>query len=120
MENTKLTPQQAIEQGYTYYVYPNIGYQCLNFISDLDMDFDKNPMVTEKEPLKFVGLDTDQIAELLADAYWEQWYQITGDDTSSMHDLFKEIDFSDIQNQIQEKLKDLQYYRQSNIELIKP
>lgn len=30
MENSKLTLQQAIEEGYQYFVYPANGYQALN------------------------------------------------------------------------------------------
>ena len=117
MEN-KLTPTQALEQGYEYYVYPGDGYQCLKSISDGDIDFSKNPMATSKESIVFKGTDSDQIRDLLADANWEQWNEITGDDTESVHDLFKEIDFSTIENIINEKLESLRYYRQSGIELI--
>lgn len=120
MENIKLTPKEAINQGYKYYVYPDDGYQCLKEISDMDMDFDKEPMACEKSPTVFLGIDKDEIRELLSDHVFEQWNELTGDDSDDVHDLFKELDFSDVEKMIQDKLKSLRYYRQSNIELINP
>lgn len=116
-----MTLQEAINNGYKYYVYPDEGHQRLKNISD-DIDainFDKSPMATEKTPIIFNGIDENQIRDLLADSTWKLWNEITGDDTDIIHDLFKEIDFSDVESRIQEKLKSLRYYKQSNIELVK-
>lgn len=116
-----MTLQEAMDNGYKHYVYPDDGYQRLKNISDDidDIDFDKSPMATEKTPIIFNGIDEHQIRELLADATWELWNEITGDDTDLIHDVFKEINFYDVECRIQEKLKTLRYYKQSNIKLVK-
>ena len=118
MENIKLTPQEAIDKGYEYYVYPDDGYQPLKNISELDMDFGRSPMVCEKEPVTFSGIDKDQIREVLCDQVQDDWYELTGDDTDEVKDLFKELEFSEVEKMIQDKLKSLKYYRQSNIKLV--
>lgn len=120
MENFKgLTARQAIEQGYEYYVYPADGYQALKHLDDDDVDFDRNPMIVEKEPRHPQGLTPEEIYETLADRCWEYWNELTSDDTDDVHDLIKGIDFTHISNEIQLKLNQLQYYRQSDVRLIK-
>lgn len=114
----ELTPNKAIEEGYEYYVYPADGYQALKHLTDGDIDYNRNPMIVEKEPCHPSGLSAEELYETIADRCWENWNEITGDDTDQVHDLIKEIDFTELSEKIQERLNSLNYYKQSEIKLI--
>lgn len=117
MENKKLTLKQAIEEGYKSFVYPADGFQALKDL-DYDIDFDKKPMLVEKEHYHPSGMHAKHIAELIAENLEENHSSDSGDDTRQVYDAIMEIDFSDIEKVIDEKLSKLNYYRQSDVELI--
>ena len=117
MENKKLTLKQAIEEGYKSFVYPEDGFQALKDL-DYDIDFDKKPMLVEKESYRPRGLDAKNIAELIAENLEENHSSDSGDDTRQVYNSIMQIDFSDVEKMIDEKLSKLNYYRQSDVELI--
>lgn len=75
-------------------------------------------MLTEKEPQHF-SCDEESIKDIVADNLDGQYYDETGNDTNIVYDKIMELDFSDITNQINEKLKEVLHYKQSNVKLIK-
>lgn len=114
----KLTIEQAIDQGYESFVYPEDGFQALKGL-DYDIDFDKKPMLVEKEPYHPSGISAKDIAELIAENLEENHSSDSGDDTEQVYDAIMEINFSEVEKMIDEKLSKLYYYRQSDVELIK-
>lgn len=114
----KLTIQQAIEQGYKYFVYPEDGYQTIKTIVSDEPDFTRKVMLCEKEPYHPNGMDSKSIAELLADNIECNHVDETGDDTEQVFDKIKSLDFTDVEKRIEEALSTLNYYRQSEVELI--
>lgn len=122
MENTKLTLQQAIEQGYEYFIYPSDGYQALSSLTDYSEDeikWDKNPTLCKKEPQHPAGMDAEELKDHLADLIADNHASETGCDTDCVSDAIKEIDFTEIAEKIQEKLNGINFYWQSEIELVK-
>ena len=114
----KLTLEQAIKEGYKSFVYPSDGFQALKDL-DYDIDFDKKPMLVEKESYHPLGMTAKDIAELIAENIEENHSSDSGDDTEEVYKAIMEIDFSEVEKMIDEKLSKLNYYRQSNVELIK-
>jgi len=113
----KLTVKQALEQGYETYLYPADGFQRASVLGEDEPDFTKEPMLTEKEP-QHPNFDGDSIKDIVANQCDEWWYDETRDDDSGIYDLIMELDFSDITSQINEKLKEVLHYKQSNVKLI--
>lgn len=122
MKNSKLTLQQAIDQDYQYFVYPANGYQALNALTDYseeEINWDNNPTLCHKEPQHPAGMDAEELKDHLADLIADNHASETGCDTDDVSDAIKEIDFSEIAEKIQEKLNGINFYWQSEIELVK-
>lgn len=122
MENIKLTLLQAIEQGYKHFVYPEDGYQALKSLSDYsenEIIWEKKPTLCNKEPQHPAGMDAQELRDHLADVISDNHSSETGCDTDVVYDAIREIDFSDIAVKIQEKLNEINFYWQSEIELLK-
>jgi hypothetical protein len=118
----KLTLQQAIEQGYEYFVYPSDGYQSLKSLSEYSEDeinWKNNPTLCGKEPQHPGGMDAEELRDHLAGLISDNHASETGCDTDGVYDAIKEIDFTEIAEKIQEKLNGINFFWQSKIELIK-
>jgi hypothetical protein len=114
-----LTLQEALEQGYTGCVYAKDGYQHIKqlaFPDEIDWKRDDIYLVN-KESYNPAGMDSKEIAETLADQIYENHYDEIGDDTDAVWDVIKAIDFSDVEERINNALSSLHYYRQSKIRL---
>lgn len=121
MENTKLqlTVQEALEQGFTHFVYDEDGFQRIQDIIIDEIDFSRdNISLVQKESYHPSGLDSEQIAEMLGEAILLNHQDDTGDDTEDVYDAIMEIDFSDVSKKIDEALSHLNYYRSAGIKLI--
>lgn len=115
----QLTVKEALEQGYEYYVYNDDGYQALNHISYMEMDFKRDDIsIVNKDSYHPLGLDAKSIAELLAETINYNHACDSGDDTEQVYNAIMDIDFSDVEQRISEALSKLHYYRSSNIKLI--
>jgi len=118
-----ITVKQAIEQGYVDYVYDNDGYQRLKNIADDvkdgSIDFSRKDLsVVNKVPSHPQAMDADEIAELLAEQM-QSWYsEETDNETDSVYNAIKSLDFSDVEKMIKEKLSMINYYRSTGIRLI--
>lgn len=119
----QLTVKQALEEGYTHFVYANDGYQAIKSIEEYsksgDIDFTREDIrLVDKTPFHPTGLSNDAIQDLLADTVAVNHHDYTGDDTDAVFDAIKEIDFSDVEERIQVALNGLNYYHQTNIKLV--
>ena len=118
----KLTIKEAINQGYEYFVYPANGYQALNSLTDYSEDeinWDENPTLCGKEPQHPAGMSAEELKEHLADIIADNHASETGCDTDDVSDAIKSIDFTEISNKIEAELSKINFYWQSEIELIK-
>ena len=123
MENKykKLIISEAINQGYKYFIYPSDGYQALKSLDDYSEDeinWDANPTLCQKEPQHPNGMTADELREHLAETISEEFASQTGCDTDIVYDAIMEIDFNDTASKIQEKLNKIDFYWQSEIEII--
>jgi hypothetical protein len=121
IQEETLTVKQALEQGYTHYVFNSDGFQSLKDIVHIsDEDFNRDDIrVVEKESYHPYGISSKDIAELLADHLESNNGENTGDDTSQVYDTIMELDFTEAENKITEALSAINYYRASKIKLIR-
>lgn len=118
-----LTIEQALQQGYTHFVYASDGYQAIKSIEEYsrsgDIDFTREDIrLVDKTPFHPTGLSNEVIQDLLADTVAVNHHDDTGDDTDAVFDAIKEIDFSDVEERIQVALNGLNYYKQVDIKLV--
>ncbi|MBP1165082.1 hypothetical protein JOE44_001966 [Chryseobacterium sp. PvR013] len=119
---SRLTIQQAIDQGYEYFVYPADGYQALKSLSDYaenEINWENNPTLCNKEPQHPAGMNAEELRDHLADVISDNHASETGCDTDCVFDAIKEIDFTDIAEKIQDKLNGINFFWQSEIALKK-
>lgn len=122
-ENTKINVQQAIEEGYEYYMYVDEDFQAIKCLKDISGDsyrLTKILELVEKEPYHPASIDEDSILEYVGGAIWEQHNSECGDDTDNIVDAINLIDKSTLKpflDAVAEKLQGLNYYRGSGIEL---
>ena len=120
----KLTVQQAIEQGYKSWLYADEQFQAIQDLAFIeDHHFYKKIELVSKEPYHpSSGLDADSIIDMIAEQIWENHYEESRDDTSSVPDAIRELPkelFEPIIKAIDNKLNTLSYYKSSGIELVK-
>lgn len=113
----KLTVKQALEIGYTSFIYPADGFQRTLKLGEDEPDFNKQPTLTEIVA-QHPSYDENMIKDIVANELDGQYYDETRDDDSGIYDLIMELDFSDITDKINEKFKEISYYRQSDVKLI--
>ncbi len=121
-DKPKLTILEAIKQGYEYFVYPYDGYQTIKKLIDYseeEIDWNKKPTLCNKEPKHPYGMSAEELQEHLADVISDNHASNTGCDTDDVYDAIKEIDFTEISEKIKEKLSHIDFYWQSEIELLK-
>lgn len=116
-EIKKLTPQQAIEQGYLFFGYKGLEYQTLNDLSDItDEDIERGVCLFSKEYT--TPTCQEDIQTFLADHIQDQWSSETQDDTNDVYEAIMTIDLSDIADRINNVLEDKKYYTLTDIELV--
>lgn len=118
-----LTLQEAISQGYTHYClgHPQEGYQTTHTLSGITQaDVDENTLyLAGKNTFAPSGISHDELKEMIAEHIWVNHQDDTGDDTDTIYDAIKEIDFSDVVKRIDEKLSEHKTFRWiTNIRLI--
>lgn len=122
IEYDELTLEEAINNGFDSFVYPEDGYQSIKMLDEYkesEIDFTKKPMLCEKEPFHPAGLSSKEIAEILSDHIQDCHFSDTGDDTFEVLNILKDIDCTDLSERIQERLNTLNYRTQSNTALVK-
>ena len=125
MKTTKLTVEEAINQGYTHCGWSGIDWQYLNLIEDMNCkeDFESlypssgKLVLAEKKPQSFI-FDAENLRELVAENIGEQYREECADDTDEIEDLVKEIDFSEMVNTINEKISVKKWWMLTDIELV--
>lgn len=127
-ENTtipkQLTLQQAIEQGYTHFLYADEQYQVLQELESVkDYDYEKDIELVNKEPeLLDSYIDEEDLREWIAEQVSCQHSDETGDDTDQVFDALEKLPlelFTPIIEAITEKMKSISYYKSSGIKLVK-
>ena len=120
----KLTLQQAIEQGYTKFLYKGEKFQSLRDLASIeDADYEKGIELVNKEP-ETIGsyIDAEQMREWVAEQSECQHSDETGDDTNQVYDTLMELPldlFAPIIKAVNEKMKGIGYYKSSGIDLVK-
>src|SRR4051812_9253440 len=91
----ELTIKEALEQGYTCYLFTDSGFQSLQDISEVDDEDLARPDIrlVDKEPYSPDGMSSKDIAELLADRLEDNHSSESGDDTLEVYNTIKELDF---------------------------
>ena len=113
-----MTKQQAIEQGYTHFIYEKgDSFQRLLSVIQDEIDYNKNPVLVEKES-NSPCFDEKTIKDIVANELDGQYYDETKDDYSGVYDLIMEIDFSHVTKVINEKLESVKHYRSSGVKLV--
>lgn len=116
----QLTVKEALESGYTSFVYDDDGYQSIKEIDPADIDWSRNDIsLVAKESFSPMGLDEDILKEMIIESIWSSHYDDTGDDTDAVFDALNplELDLSKVKSQIDEALSKLKYYKSSGIKL---
>ncbi len=117
---TEITKEEALKQGYTLCGKPNEDYQHLILIQDLnEIDLDGSLVVADKESYYTPSIDTEDLADLIAEHLESQHGSETRDDTEEVYRIVKSLDFSKASEMINESLKDKQYYMLTKIKLVK-
>lgn len=112
-----MTKEQALKEGYEKFIYENgERFQATNDLQTDEIDFSKIPVLVTKESSN-PSHDEESIKDLIANELDGQYYDETGDDTNIVYDKIMELDFSEITNMINEKLKGVHYYMNTKIKL---
>lgn len=116
-EIKKLTPQQALEQGYIHFGYKGLEYQTLNDLSDIsDEDIERGVCLFSKEHT--TPTCEEDIQTFLADHIQDNWSSETQDDTNDVYEAIMSIDLADIADRINNVLDHKRYYTLTDIELV--
>jgi len=116
----ELTVKQAIEQGYTKYGMAYLEWQTANDIGDIDDDAFRNDLVLFDKEANFITVSGDEIGNVLADRIEDVYCEDSGDNTTCVLKTIKEIDFSELAEEINELMKsNHSYYRLTDIKLIR-
>ena len=122
MDTTQLTVKEALEQGYTRCGYGNEEWQTALHIADLDSeDFNvvgRNRLMLMSKEHRAPSVTSSQISDLIADNVSEMHGNDTGDDTDSVYDLIKAMNFNEIVSDINATLSTYKYWDMTDIELI--
>ena len=118
--NKMMTTEQALQDGYIHYIYDEGEFSRLKSIEVDAIDFDRNPILVEKEGYHHTAPNSKNLAELIAEhVYCDIGSETGDDDIKDVYDAIEKIDFTYISQQIQEILNKKTYYRSANISLIK-
>ncbi|MVZ67412.1 hypothetical protein GQF61_16275 [Sphingobacterium sp. DK4209] len=111
----RLTIKEALEQGYTHFAYghPSNGFQSLHELSELTDDDikDSELYLAGKHTFRPCGLTNEELKELIAEHIWVNHEDNTGDDTDTIYDAIKEIDFQDVSERIEKVLDQYNSFR---------
>ena len=121
MSKENLTRAEAIEQGYEYFVYPAEGYQSVKSLMETeeeDINFEAKPMICDKKYFHPRGMSASEIKELIIEQIWDDHCSDIGDDTNAVPDALSDLDCSDLELKIKQRLDKLKYWRQSDIHLV--
>lgn len=115
MKEQTLTLKEAIKQGYTHccYGHPSNGYQSLDELTNVtEQDvLESEIYLAGKHTFQPAGLTNGELKELIAEQIWINHEDNTGDDTDTIYDAIKEIDFQDVSDRIEEVLKNHNSFR---------
>lgn len=116
----ELSIKDALEQGYTKYLFNQEGFQRLLDISDIHEEelLRDDIRLVQIEPYSPNGISSKDIAELLAEHLDCQHSDESGDDTTQVYDAIKGLDFTEAENKITEALSKLNYYKATDIKLV--
>lgn len=116
----QMTISEALAAGYTQYLFCKDGYQSLRDIEHVtDKDLAKEDIrLVSKQSYNPAGMDAKDIAETLAENIACQHSDESGDDTDTVYDAIKSLDFSAASDMINEALSKLPYYKGTDIKLI--
>lgn len=117
-----ITIKEALNQGYKRAGKNATDWQSLHKLEDLtdeDIEMEDGDLVLFSKEFDIPGITDVDLRDLIADHIEDQWCEKTGDDTEEVSRRIKEIDFSLINKQIDDKLKDKKCYWATDIQLVK-
>lgn len=110
-----LTLKEALEQGYTHFAYghPSNGFQSIDKLSEIKQkDIEEGSLyLAGKHTFSPNGISNGELKELIAEHISVDHEDNTGDDTDTIYEAVKEIDFQDVSDRIEEVLSKYNYYR---------
>lgn len=122
MNDKKLTVAEATEQGYTMYGFESKEWQTTEDLHDeifkeIKEDDWEDVVLFEKEPSQ-PTINATQIADLLAERISDDDAQECGREDDAVYNTIKAIDFNDLADEINAKLKQHEYWMLTNIKLV--
>ena len=119
----QLTYSEAIEQGYTRYIYAHGGFQTAYLLNDAgEIQWHREIELVEKESYHPKGIDAEDIIEFIADTIESNHGNDTGDDTERVYKTLKAINPAVCQpliDEINARLASLHYFEGSGITLVR-
>ena len=110
-----LTLKEALNQGYTHFIFghPSDGYQTTHELFEITQkEIDQgNLYLADKRCFAPSGITNEEIKNLIANEIAVNHYDNTGDDTDTVYDAVREIDFSGVEQRIDEALQKLKSFR---------
>lgn len=114
----RLTRAQAIQAGYTLCGYADEEFQTLIKVNEvMPQDYHKPLMLAEKEGTQ-PKITKEIIAEVVADYMYSDFGEINSDVAEEIYNDIKAMDFSDMAEKINEKVKKHQVFVLTDIRLI--
>jgi len=114
----KLTRAQAIQAGYTLCGYADQEFQTLIKVNEvMPQDYHKPLMLAEREGTH-PKIDAKELAEVVADHLYSNWGEVNSDSAEEVYNEVKAMDFTDMANKINEKVKSHVLYILTDIRLI--
>lgn len=120
----QLTINEALEKGYTHYIFQKDGFSFIKSISEMDpTDLERDDIViVDPEPYHSVGMSAGDMKDFIVEQIACQSDDETGDDTDTVFDaLVKHLDAKDFElicDKIQSVLNGINYYKPTEIKLI--
>lgn len=118
MQDT-LTLKQALEQGYTHYTTTPDEWGMACELRNLIFEEEEcEHLYLCERKANFPSITKEVIAGLIADKICEDDNDVCCRDSDEVYNAVKEIDFSDIQKTINDKLKQFKYWMFTDIQVV--
>lgn len=117
----QLTREEALKEGYAYCGYPDIEWQHLKSIEEIDFEKEHKELYLFSKESDQPGIDAAYLRDIISDQMEDQWSDDTGDDTNTVYDRIKSIDLSEFEpliNKILSSVNDIKSYRLTDIKLV--
>lgn len=121
MEKKELTVKEALEQGYRLYVYSDTHEfsNALSINKPGYIQWERGPMLLEKEPSLRPYISKETIAEILSEHVYSDWGDRSGDDNDELADIVQKLDYTPVATMVNDAVSKIHAYEVTDIKLIK-